>query len=182
MRQIEQGKGPESDTNTLPIVLMKSKMATNNPKFYKGAIKLYKNVLPPGRCAISCKVMNDPHSRNARAPNEATYLNVIVMCQPFLSQKGFLAWKLYHNKNPNSMMPMLTFEWNILPPPHNQIYSRNYYAFSMLKLTKFPPQYGGGFTFYYTKHFLNRFIPHVYRIRPHVQAWLSWSERGTVNP
>mmetsp|Transcript_98883 Transcript_98883/g.159408 ORF Transcript_98883/g.159408 Transcript_98883/m.159408 type:complete len:393 (+) Transcript_98883:579-1757(+) len=114
MRQIEQGKGPESDTNTLPIALMKSKMATNNPKFYKGAIKLYKNVLPPGRYAISCKVMNDPRSRNSRAPNEATYLNVIVMCQPFLSQKEILAWKLYHNKNPNSMMPMLTFEWNIL--------------------------------------------------------------------
>ena len=117
MRQIEQGKGPESDTNTLPIALMKSKMATNNPKFYKGAIKLYKNVFPPGRCAISCKVMNDPRSRNARAPNEATYLNVIVLCQPFLSQKEVFAWKLYHNKNPNSMMPMLTFEWNILATP-----------------------------------------------------------------
>jgi len=51
MRQIEQGKGPESDANTLPIALMKSKMAINNPK---GAIKLYKNVLPPagGRYAI----------------------------------------------------------------------------------------------------------------------------------
>jgi len=59
------------------------------------------------------------------------------------------------------------------PPPHNQIYSRNWYAFSMLKLTKFPPQYGGGFTFYYTKHFLNRFIPYVYRARPTHGPWTS---------
>jgi len=60
-----------------------------------------------------------------------------------------------------------------LPPPHNQIYSRNWYAFSMLKLTKFPPQYGGGLTFYYTKHFLNRIIPHVYRARPTHGPWTS---------
>jgi len=33
----------------------------------------------------------------------------------------------------------------------------------MLKLTKFPPPYGGGFTFYYTSHAMNRFIPHVFR-------------------
>ena len=56
--------------------------------------------------------------------------------------------------------------WAVKPPPHNQICSRNWYAFSILKLTKFPPHYGGGFTCYYTKHFLNWFIPHVYRARP----------------
>jgi len=36
----------------------------------------------------------------------------------------------------------------------------------MLKLTKFPPPYGGGLTFYYTSHDMNRFIPHVDRARP----------------
>ena len=35
-----------------------------------------------------------------------------------------------------------------------------------MKLTKFPHPYGGGFKFYYTKCFLNRFISHVYRARP----------------
>ena len=53
-----------------------------------------------------------------------------------------------------------------LPPPHNQIYSRNWHAFSMLQITKFPPPYGGGLTFYYTKQFLNRFNPHVHPARP----------------
>jgi len=43
-----------------------------------------------------------------------------------------------------------------VPPPHNQIYSRNWYAFSILQLTKFPPPHGGGFTFYYTKKFLEQ--------------------------
>jgi len=113
-RQIEQGKGPESEADTLPTVLMKTKLTTNNPKWFKGAIKLYTNVLPPSRYAISCKVMNEPRARNARAPNEAIYLNVIILCQPLLSQKGVLAWKLYHNRNANNMMPMLTFDWNIL--------------------------------------------------------------------
>ena len=36
----------------------------------------------------------------------------------------------------------------------------------MLKLTKFPPPYGGGFMFYYTKIFMNRFILHVHRAWP----------------
>jgi len=31
-----------------------------------------------------------------------------------------------------------------LTPAHSQIYFQNWYAFSMLKLTKFPPPYGGG--------------------------------------
>jgi len=54
----------------------------------------------------------------------------------------------------------------ILPPPPYVVYSRNWYSFSMLKLTKFPPPYGGGLTFYYTSHDMNRFIPHVHRARP----------------
>jgi len=54
---------------------------------------------------------------------------------------------------------------------HNQIYSRIWYAFSMLKLTKYPHPYGEGFKFYYTKHFVNRFIPHVYRARPTHGPW-----------
>ena len=36
----------------------------------------------------------------------------------------------------------------------------------MLKLTKFPPPYGGDFIFYYTSHVMNRFIPHVHCARP----------------
>jgi len=36
----------------------------------------------------------------------------------------------------------------------------------MLKLTKFPPPYGGGFTFNCTSNAMNRFIPHVHRARP----------------
>jgi len=50
-------------------------------------------------------------------------------------------------------------------PPPNVMYSRFWYAFSMLKLTKFPPPYGGGLTFYYPSHDMNRFIPHVHRAR-----------------
>jgi len=45
-------------------------------------------------------------------------------------------------------LPGREYAWLIgsgRPPPHNQIYSRNWwYAFSMLKLTNFPPPYGGG--------------------------------------
>jgi len=114
MRQIEQGKGLQPEADTLPTVLMKTKLATNNPKWFKGAIKLYTNVLPPSRYAISCKVMNEPRARNARAPNEAIYLNVIILCQPLLSQQGVLALKLYHNRNANDMMLVPTFNWNIL--------------------------------------------------------------------
>jgi len=36
----------------------------------------------------------------------------------------------------------------------------------MLKLTKFPPPYGGGLTFYYTSHDIDKNIPHVHRARP----------------
>ena len=52
------------------------------------------------------------------------------------------------------------------PPPPNQIYSRNWYIFSVLKLTKFPPPFGEDFTFYYTHHVMKRFILHVHRTRP----------------
>jgi len=65
---------------------------------------------------------------------------------------------------------LIHFLW-YWPPPQNQIYSRIWYAFSMLKLTKFPHPYGGGFKFYYKKYFLNRFIPHVYRARPTHGPW-----------
>jgi len=43
-------------------------------------------------------------------------------------------------------------------PPPNAIYSRFWYVFSMLKLTKFPPPCGGGLTFKYTSHDMKRFI------------------------
>jgi len=51
----------------------------------------------------------------------------------------------------------------------------------MLKLTKFPHPYGGGFKFYYTKYFLNRFIPHVYRARPTHGFWPS-SKKVRIGP
>jgi len=38
--------------------------------------------------------------------------------------------------------------------------------FFMLKLTKFPPPFGGGSTVYYTSHVMKRFIPHVRREQP----------------
>ena len=59
------------------------------------------------------------------------------------------------------------------PPPPNVNYSRSWYAFSMLKLTKFPSPYGGGLTFYYTSHDMNRFDPHVHRARPPVNGFES---------
>jgi len=67
--------------------------------------------------------------------------------------------------------------WLELPSPHNQIHSRSWYVFSMLKLTKYPPPYGGGFTFYYTRHATKRFFPHVHRAWPlhgskTVRMWL----------
>jgi len=49
------------------------------------------------------------------------------------------------------------------PPPPNVVFSRFWYAF---KLSKFPPPYGGGLTFYYTSHGMKIFIPHVHRARP----------------
>jgi len=39
-------------------------------------------------------------------------------------------------------------------------------SFPMLRLTKLPPPFGGGFTFYYTSHVIKWFIPHVHRARP----------------
>jgi len=47
-----------------------------------------------------------------------------------------------------------------VPPPHIQIYSRNWWAFSILKPTKFSPPFGRCFTFCYTSHALKRFILH----------------------
>ena len=38
--------------------------------------------------------------------------------------------------------------------------------FPFLKLTKFPPPYGGVLTFYSTSHDMNSFIPHVHCARP----------------
>jgi len=58
--------------------------------------------------------MNESRARNARTPNEAIYLNVIILSQPFLAQKGVVVWKIYLNKKWNDMMPMPTFDWNIL--------------------------------------------------------------------
>jgi len=78
---------------------MKSKIVTNNPKWFKGTIKLYTNVLPLSRYAISCKVMNEPLACNARAPNEATYLNVIVLCQPLLIT-GMCKWEMTSPREP----------------------------------------------------------------------------------
>jgi len=51
--------------------------------------------------------------------------------------------------------------------PSTQCYlMRFWYAFSMLKLTKFWPPFGGGSTFYYTSHVMQRFILHICRARP----------------
>jgi len=58
--------------------------------------------------------MNESRARNARTPNETIYLNVIILSQPFLAQKGVVVWKIYLNKKWNDMMPMPTFDWNIL--------------------------------------------------------------------
>ena len=98
-------------------------------------------------------VMNSPfyhkwsrHIGRSHAVLQKDFLFISNVGYPLRKDKTFL-WSSCQNSY-----------W---PPPHNQIYSRNWYAFSILKLTKFPPQYGGGFTFYYTKHFLNRIIPHV---------------------
>jgi hypothetical protein len=49
--------------------------------------------------------------------------------------------------------------------------------FPFLKLTKFPPPYGGVLTFYYTSHDMNRFIPHVHCARP-----LNGFENGLLRP
>ena len=40
------------------------------------------------------------------------------------------------------------------------------YDFSMLKFTKFPPPYGGGFTIDYTSHVVKRLIQNVDGVRP----------------
>ena len=40
------------------------------------------------------------------------------------------------------------------------------YAFSMLKSTKFPPPYGGGFTIDYTSHVMKRLIQNVDGVWP----------------
>jgi len=54
--------------------------------------------------------------------------------------------------------------------PPNPIKFSNLLPFSILKLTKFPPPFVGGFTYYYTSHVMKRFIPHVQRAQPpHVQ-------------
>jgi len=70
--------------------------------------------LSPSSHGIACQVMNEARARNARTPNEAIYLNVIILFQPLLAQKGVVAWKIYLNKKWNDMMPMPTFDWNIV--------------------------------------------------------------------
>jgi len=40
------------------------------------------------------------------------------------------------------------------------------FSMLMLILTKSPPLHGGGLTFSYTSHDMNRFIPHVHHARP----------------
>jgi len=62
---------------------------------------------------MSCKVMYEPRSRNTKAPNGAIYPNMIVICQPLLSQKIVVACKLCHNMKSNDMIPMPTLDWNI---------------------------------------------------------------------
>jgi len=77
-------------------------------------------------------------------------------------QVAILGW----SPNIKCKQSVSTNKQTTFPPPPNQIYSRNWYAFSTLKLTKFPPPFGGGFTFCYTSHVMKRFISHVYRARP----------------
>jgi len=58
-------------------------------------------------------------------------------------------------------------QWLVEASQSNQ-YSQNWVfwrPFSTLKLAKFPPPFGGGFTFYYTSHVMKRFLPHVHRTR-----------------
>ena len=50
--------------------------------------------------------------------------------------------------------------------PSNPIKFRNWCPFSILKLTKFPSPFVGGFTYYNTRHVMKRFFQHVHRARP----------------
>ena len=98
------------------ILALESLMAADPTyaKFFKGAKKLHAATPPEGLPYISAKVINLPKNKWNREPNEAIYLNIVLLSQPLLSKKGAVALTIYHMKNPNGMQPQPTFKWCIL--------------------------------------------------------------------
>jgi len=71
----------------------------------------------------------------------------------FVDEITWISWK---TKQDLEIWPFLNSLLEKRPHLHNQIYSRISYAISMLKLTKFPPPYGGGVHFLPHKTFLEQ--------------------------
>jgi len=90
-------------------------------------------------------VGNSPRTKYKRSKNAFSVTSIALSL-------GYLAARLlefalhslrkYLYLPSSGSFPSRNWKTRNSPPPH--IYSRNWYAFSMLKLTKFPPQYGGG--------------------------------------
>ena len=89
-----------------------------------------------------------------------------ILGNRYVRSRGFIVSEPRETHPRSEIADVPTSPCPTLPPPHNQIIPETDMLFLMLKLTKFPTPYGGSFTFYYTKHFLNRFVPHVHRARP----------------
>jgi len=97
--------------------------------------------------------------------------NCVVICEQVCTSQFAIFWRnqaMSGLQTVSKMQQIKTFQnyrTNISTHPL-QIYSWFWHTFCMLKLSKFPPQYGGGVTFYYISHVMNRFISHVYCARP----------------
>jgi len=83
-------------------------------KFFKGAKKLHGATPSQGLPYISVKIINSSKKKWNKEPNEAIYLNIVLLSQPLLSKKGAVALMIYHMKNPNGMQTQPTFKWCIL--------------------------------------------------------------------
>ena len=83
-------------------------------KFFTGAKKLHAATPTQGLPYISVKIINSPKNKWNKEPNEAIYLNMVLLSQPLLSKKGAVSLTIYHMKNPNGLQPQPTFKWCIL--------------------------------------------------------------------
>jgi len=117
LQLLEQSGHRNTKQGDPSIILTLESIMADDPKyakFFKGAKNLHATTPSEGLPYISAKVINLPKNKWNKEPNEAIYLNIVLLSQPLLSKKGAMAMTIYHMKNPNSMQPQPTFKWCIL--------------------------------------------------------------------
>jgi len=116
LQLLEQSGHRNTKQGDPSIILTLESIMADDPKyakFFKGAKNLHATTPSEGLPYISAKVINLPKNKWNKEPNEAIYLNIVLLSQPLLSKKGAMAMTIYHMKNPNSMQPQPTFKWCI---------------------------------------------------------------------